>query len=61
MSAIAETPDGPVPLIQVLFTLHPGFDTLDFAGPLDVFSWARHNIKDPSNDLLFSITMSLRR
>jgi len=56
MSAIAETPDGPSPLIQVLFTLHPGFDTVDFAGPLDVFSWARHNIKDPGKSLLPSIS-----
>ena len=46
MSAIADGPEGPVPTIQVLFCLYPGFDTLDFAGPLEVLNWARHNIKD---------------
>lgn len=54
MSAIADTPDGPVPLIQVLFTLHSGFDTLDFAGPLEVLSCARHNTKDPGKALISS-------
>ena len=46
MSAVQGGADGPTPAIQVLFTLHPGFDTLDLSGPLEVFGWARHNIKD---------------
>jgi hypothetical protein len=32
----------------VLFTLHEGFDTLDFCGPLEMFSFAYHKLKDPS-------------
>jgi len=50
MSAIDENgADGPTPVIRVLFTLHPGFDILDFTGPLEVLSHARHNIKDASS------------
>ncbi|MCJ1336146.1 hypothetical protein MMC09_001422 [Bachmanniomyces sp. S44760] len=48
MSAIEDTSDGPTPPIKVLFTLHPGFDTMDFVGPLEVLSYAQHNIKDAS-------------
>lgn len=48
MSAIAETSDGPTPPIQVLFALHPGFDTLDVAGPVEVLHTARHNASDPA-------------
>lgn len=47
MSAIAETSDGPTPPIQVLYALHPGFDTLDVAGPVEVLHTARHNLGDP--------------
>lgn len=46
MSAIT---DDATPTIQVLFALHPGFDTLDFTAPLEVLSSARHNIKDPAS------------
>jgi len=35
-----------VPIIKVLFTLHPGMDALDFVGPLEVLSHAKHNIND---------------
>ncbi|KAI4153120.1 MAG: hypothetical protein LQ340_002494 [Diploschistes diacapsis] len=49
MSAIADGPEGPTPVIHVLFCLYTGFDTLDFAGPLEVLNWARHNVKDPSS------------
>ncbi|KAF2135566.1 uncharacterized protein K452DRAFT_239144 [Aplosporella prunicola CBS 121167] len=44
MSAIviAEASDRP-DKIQVLFALHQGMDTLDFTGPLETLSWARHN------------------
>lgn len=49
MSAIVDGNDGPAPIIRVLFALHPGFDTLDFTGPLEVIGNARHNIKDPAS------------
>lgn len=32
--------------IDVLFALHPKFDLLDFAGPLEVFTTAAHDFKD---------------
>ena len=52
MSAIVDGPDGvtdgPVPLINVLFTMHPNFDTLDLCGPLEVLGHARHVNGDPS-------------
>lgn len=35
-----------VPIIKVLFTLHQGMDSLDFVGPLETLSQARHNIND---------------
>ena len=35
-----------VPTIKVLFTLHPGFEVLDFTGPLDVLAKAKHDIND---------------
>ena len=54
MSAVQEGADGPTPAIKVLFTLHPGFDTLDLSGPLEVLSWARHNIKDAGR-LIYSL------
>jgi hypothetical protein len=48
MSAIAEDGDGTMPEpVKVLFTLHPGLDALDFIGPLEVLSHARHDINDP--------------
>lgn len=40
--------DNSTPIIKVLFTLHPGMDTLDFVGPLEVLSSARHDINDAS-------------
>ena len=48
MSAINDTGDKNEP-INLLFTLHEGFDTLDFAGPLEILKGARHDIKDPCN------------
>ena len=47
MSAVAEEPDGPVPVIQVLFALHPSFGAQELCGPLEVLSNARHKINDP--------------
>jgi len=37
-----------IPIIKVLFTLHPGMDAMDFVGPLEVLSHARHDINDTS-------------
>jgi len=50
MSAIAEDGDGSMPEpVKVLFTLHQGLDALDFIGPLEVLSHARHDINDPES------------
>jgi transcriptional regulator GlxA family with amidase domain len=35
-----------IPIIKVLFTLHPGMDAMDFVGPLEVLSGAQHNDPD---------------
>ncbi|PBP16520.1 ThiJ/PfpI family protein [Diplocarpon rosae] len=35
-----------VPVIKVLFTMHPGMDAMDFIGPLEVLTHARHNVND---------------
>ncbi|CAK7273697.1 hypothetical protein SEPCBS119000_005790 [Sporothrix epigloea] len=34
------------PVLQVLFALHPKFDLVDLAGPLEAFTWAQHDMKD---------------
>ncbi|KAG9246979.1 class I glutamine amidotransferase-like protein [Calycina marina] len=44
-----------IPVIRVLMALHPGMDTLDFTGPLEILSQARHNINDASTKA-FDIT-----
>jgi len=53
MSAIVDGPegvaDGPVSVVNVLFTMHPGFDTLDLCGPLEVLGHARHRKDDPTS------------
>lgn len=41
-SAVGDEP------IDVLFALHPKFDLLDFAGPMEVFTTALHDPKDES-------------
>ena len=46
MSAIADGTDGSVEKVKVLFTLFPGYNTLDVAGPLEVLSRSLHNPKD---------------
>ncbi|KAI9666398.1 MAG: hypothetical protein M1821_004334 [Bathelium mastoideum] len=46
MSAIA---DGDHEPIQVLFTLHPGFDTMDVVGPMEVLNTALHDPRDKSS------------
>ncbi|KAK8187852.1 ThiJ/PfpI family protein [Phyllosticta capitalensis] len=45
MSAPAEPTEVPPPAIQVLIAIHPSFDIVDFAGPLDVLFNARHDPK----------------
>jgi len=56
MSAIVDANDKNEPL-QILFALHPGFDTLDFCGPMEMFSFAYHNPKDASTKA-FNITIA---
>ena len=47
MSAIEESADGPIDVIQVLFALHPSFGAQELCGPLEVLSNAFHKLKDP--------------
>lgn len=60
MSAVAETPDGPVEVIQVLFALHPGFGAQELCGPLEILSKAYHKINDPSKPV-FSVGQSIQQ
>jgi hypothetical protein len=53
MSAIADSNDGPIEVIKVLFALYPGFNSLDVAGPLEMLSRALHNSKDKCKLLQF--------
>lgn len=46
MSAIADSTDGPMEKVKVLFALFPGYNTLDVAGPLEVLSRSLHDPKD---------------
>jgi hypothetical protein len=45
-----------VPIIKVLFTLHPGMDSLDFVGPLEVLAKALHN---PNDACKFDLSIAL--
>ena len=47
MSAVEESVDGPVEVIQVLFALHQGFGAQELCGPLEVLSNALQKIGDP--------------
>jgi hypothetical protein len=47
-----------VPIIKVLFTLHEGMDAMDFVGPLEVLSHAKHSINDDCKSIA-SISMDL--
>jgi hypothetical protein len=49
MSAIAEHPDEPVEVIQVLFALHPTFGAQELCGPLEVLSKALQKNTDPGS------------
>lgn len=59
MSAIAEEADGNVPVIQVLFALHPSFGAQELCGPLEVLSSARHKINDPGNVIVTQEEMAM--
>lgn len=37
--------------VDVLFALHPDFNLLDMAGPLEVLTTALHDPKDPSKSV----------
>lgn len=52
MSAITEEPEGYVEPLKVLITTHDKCDTLDVTGPLEVFSTAQHDAKNPGMPLL---------
>ena len=45
MSAIQE--DDTIEPVKVLITLHECMDAMDVIGPLEVFSWAQHDKKNP--------------
>lgn len=47
MSAIYEEPDSAAEPVKVLITLHEGMTAMDAIGPLEVFTRAQHNPKDP--------------
>ena len=55
MSAIDESSDSPIDVIQVLFALHPSFGAQELCGPLEVLSNAFHKLKDPGKLLLVSL------
>lgn len=50
MSAVQDPRDINEPL-QVLFPLHDAFDTLDFVGPMEMFSHALHDQKNKGKHL----------
>jgi putative intracellular protease/amidase len=56
MSAIADSTDGPMEKVKVLFALFPGYNTLDVAGPLEVLSRSLHNSKDKCKSRLAPIS-----
>jgi len=47
MSAIYEEPDSAHEPVKVLITLHEGMDAMDVVGPLEVFTCAQHDKKNP--------------
>ncbi|KAG9230407.1 putative amidotransferase-domain-containing protein [Amylocarpus encephaloides] len=46
-----------IPVIKVLIAMHPGMDTLDFAGPLEALSHAKHE-KDNKDSKAFEVTFT---
>jgi len=55
MSAIQDT-EANEP-IQVLITMHENMNLLDFAGPLEVLTYAQHNVNDPETKA-FDVTFA---
>lgn len=53
MSAVEESADGAIQVIQVLFALHPSFGAQELCGPLEVLSSALHKINNPRKTCLF--------
>jgi len=49
MSAIVEEPEGFNEPLSVLITMHEGMDSMDAIGPLEVFSTALHDKKNPDS------------
>ncbi|MCJ1353834.1 MAG: hypothetical protein MMC33_003821 [Icmadophila ericetorum] len=47
MSAVEETADGPIEVIQVLFALCPNYGLQEVAGPIEVLMNSLHKINDP--------------
>lgn len=43
------SPSDQVPVIKVLFAMHPGMDALDFVGPLEVLNQAMQNAGDATS------------
>lgn len=50
-SAISDEP------VDVLFCLHPKFNLMDFAGPMEVFTTAAHDFKDEGTFRGFSTSI----
>jgi putative intracellular protease/amidase len=44
-----------IPVIKVLFALHPGMDAMDFVGPLEVLTHAKHNVSDDCKSFYSSL------
>ena len=51
-SAVADEP------IDVLFALHPKFNLMDFAGPLEVLTTALHEANDPCKSAMCHLSYS---
>lgn len=47
MSAIIEEDGSGYEPVKVLIAMHEGMDAMDVVGPLEVFSWAQHDMKTP--------------
>lgn len=44
--------------VDVLIALHHKFDLLDFAGPMEVLTYAAHNFSDADNTKAFEVTLA---
>ena len=59
MSAIEESSDASIDVIQVLIVLHPSYGAQELCGPLEVLSNAHHKLKDPGKSLSLSCSTTL--